>query len=97
MTKTWEQLLGIDSVDGQVQGSTSDTAKVNATNPRSDEVAVSRVSGEYTDQSEPHPDQRRGGVPGTPIAVTLNTEVDHDGYMGRGSGTKTVDARWTDR
>jgi hypothetical protein len=96
--RTAADILGIDAPTGNVKGSHSDGAK-RSTLPayRGDDEAVSRVSGEHTDQPNPHPDQRRDGVPGTPVNITTDAEVDHDGYMGRGSGKKTVDAGLTDR
>ena len=99
-TQTTLDVLGLNAVDGQVHGSTSDSAK-DTSKPQyrdaSDE-AVSPVSGEHTDQSEPHPDQRRGGVIGTPSTVTpprtQDADTVHDGYGGRGSGKKDVDGDW---
>ena len=58
-TSTAQDVLGLTDFDGKVTGSTSDSAKDTA-KPQfrnaSDEP-VARVSGEYDDQSEPHPDE----------------------------------------
>ena len=63
-TQTAQQMLGITSIEGQVHGSTSDAAK-DTSKPQFRGASlepVDRVSNEYVDQSEPHSDQRRGGL-----------------------------------
>lgn len=99
-TKTALELLGLNALDGQVVGSSTDSAKdTSKAQPRdASKEEVDRVSNEYADQSEPHSDQRRGGVIGTPSTITPphteDADTVHDGYQGRGAGKKDVDGDW---
>ena len=99
-TQTALDALGLNSVEGQIHGSTSDSAK-DTSKPQyrdASNEAVDRLSGEYVDQSEPHSDQRRGGIIGTPSTVTpphtKDDDTAHDGLGGRGPGKKNVDGDW---
>lgn len=82
--RTALDILGLTDLDGKVLPSYSSTGR----------SSVPRVTGELTDQSEPHSDLRRGGLPGSPVTITPDSEVAHDGYQGRGSGKKDVDGSW---
>lgn len=82
--RTALDILGLTALDGKVLPQLSSTGRSE----------ISRVTGEHTDQSNPHPDQRRGGLPGSAVTITPDTEVDHDGYQGRGSGKKDVSGDW---
>lgn len=101
-TQTAGEVLGFDDFELQVHGSSTDAVKVNAANPRSDTVDVSRVTSEYVDQAAPHPmigdptaaDSANADGEDADYARTLSSEVDHDGYGGRGGGKKDVDGTW---
>ena len=82
--RTALDILGLTALEGKVLPQFSSTGR----------SSVARVTGEHTDQSEPHSDQRRGGVPGSAVTITPDTEADHDGYQGRGSGKKDTDGTW---
>lgn len=99
-TRTTLEVLGLTSLDGQVHGSSSDAAKDTSKPSYRDATSeeVERVSGEYADTSNPHSDQRRGGVVGTPSTVTPphteDADTVHDRYGGRGAGKKNISAGW---
>lgn len=82
MTQTALGILGIDALDGNIKPKFSARANPESQNP------------DPIDVSTPHPDMRRGGTDGNPVSITEDTAADHDGYMGRGSGKKTIDGNW---
>ena len=82
--KTALQLLGLTALDGK-------------TKPAFADRTLLEISNEHADVANPHPDLRRGGLPNAPVTITENTEADHDGYMGRGSGQKTTHPGFADR
>ena len=82
--RTAKDILNIDSIEKNIPPKLSSTGRTTA----------ARVTDEYTDQSEPHSDQRRGGLPGSPVTITPDAEVSHDGLGGRGSGKKNTDTSW---
>lgn len=91
-TKTWQELLGIDSAEKNIKPTFDSTNR----------SSVARKTNEHADQNAPASDQRRGGTPGqydetngfSSDYPTEDTRTRHDGYMGRGSGKKGVSADW---
>ncbi len=78
-TQRWQDVLGFDEPDGKTNylglgGRTT--------------TSVPRVDGEYTDQSAPASDMRRGGTQGSAGTEPAVAEPSHDGYGGRGTGQK---------
>lgn len=82
--RTALDILNLTALDGKVKPQFSSTGR----------SSVARVTDEYADASNPHPDQRRGGVLGTGVTIIVDTEANHDGYQGRGSGKKDTAGTW---
>jgi hypothetical protein len=96
----WQDILGFENVEGPIRGTTTAAAKctVSRAAPRTDVEAVPRVTNEYVDQPNPH--SMLGDPSDDNLGDSSRTEdasVDHDGYGGRGTGKKDVDASYTDR
>lgn len=98
-TTTSLSILGIDAVDGNVHGTSTDAARVNAVNNRLADEPVPRVANEFIDQAEPHSmlgdptlDNATGGT--TDATRIEDTDAAYDGYGGRGAGKKFTDGSW---
>lgn len=91
-TKTWQELLGINSVEKNIKPNLGGTNR----------SSIPRKTNEYADQNIPTSDQRRGGTPDqynntngfSSDYPETDTRTRHDGYMGRGTGKKGVSGDW---